>query len=170
MMDWIIEGVKFVGGLGGLASSAFLIYDRILRNQPIAFLLPADFKTNLRITNVAPETIIIDEIVIDPPVLRVAKANDLYTDSEDSAASMYPTMQSERTPKGTYIVIKSKNERTFALHFLADLDSMNEREEIRIRCRWINTRKGVPFPRYVRLKTTVGVVRNIKEASFTRKA
>lgn len=170
MIDWIIEGVKFVGGVGGLASSAFLIYDRVFRNQPLAFLVPADFKTNLRITNVAPETIIIDKIDIDPPVLKVAKRSDLYTDSEDSAASMYPTMQSERTPKGTYIVIKPKSERTFALHFLADLDTMSERGEITIRCKWINTRKRVPFPRYIRLRTTVGVVRNIKEFSFAGKA
>jgi hypothetical protein len=126
-------------------------------------------KLGSRSTNLASETIIIDEILIDPPALKVAKASDLYTDSEYSAASMYPTMESARTPKGTYIVIKPESERTFALHFLADLDSMNEREEIRIRCRWINTRKRVPFPRHVRLKTTVGIVRNIKEVSFTGK-
>jgi hypothetical protein len=46
MLDSVIELVKFVGGLAGLASSAFLVYDRIFRNRPAAFLFPADYKTS----------------------------------------------------------------------------------------------------------------------------
>jgi hypothetical protein len=60
MIENIIEAVKFFGGLGGLASSAFLVYDRIFRYRPAAFLIPAAYK------NMAAETIIIDEIVINP--------------------------------------------------------------------------------------------------------
>ena len=91
MLDSSIELVKFVGGLGGLPSSAFLVYDRIYRNRPSAFLIPADYKTNLRFRNVAAETVIIDEIIITPPMLTAARANDLVTRNEERAAVMYPT-------------------------------------------------------------------------------
>jgi hypothetical protein len=63
MLYSVVETVKFVGGLGGLASPAFLVYERMFRNRPAAFLFPAEFKANLRFKNVAAETIIIDEIV-----------------------------------------------------------------------------------------------------------
>ena len=52
MLDSVVELVKFVGGLGGLASSAFLIYDRVFRYRPAAFLIPAEYKTTLRFKNV----------------------------------------------------------------------------------------------------------------------
>lgn len=169
VVNYIITALKFLGILGGLSSPAFLIYDRVYRYRPIMFLFPAEFKANLRIKNLAPETIIIDEIVIDPPVLKVAQANDLFTVSEDQAASMYPTMKGPRTPDGAYIIIKPEGERTFALHFLSDLDSLDGANRIAIRCRWSNTRKPYPFRRYVKIRPTVEMVRNVKEASFARK-
>jgi hypothetical protein len=52
MLDSVVELVKFVGGLGGLASSAFLIYDWVFRYRPAAFLIPAEYKTTLRFKNV----------------------------------------------------------------------------------------------------------------------
>lgn len=167
--NYIIDALKFLGVLGGLASPVFLIYDRVYRHRPTPFLFPAEFKTNLRIKNVAAETIIIDEIVIDPPVLKVARANDLFTDSEDKASSMYPTMKGPRTPEGVYIIIKPEEERTFALHFLADIETQDGADRIAIRCRWSNTRKPYPFRRYVKIRPTVEMVRNMKEASFARK-
>jgi hypothetical protein len=36
----LIELVKFVGGLGGLALSVFLLYDRAFRYRPSLFLIP----------------------------------------------------------------------------------------------------------------------------------
>jgi hypothetical protein len=76
VLDSIIELVKFVSGLGGLATSAFLVYDRIYRYRPSAFLIPADYKTNLRFKNVAAESIIIDEIIVFPSGRRCPAAAD----------------------------------------------------------------------------------------------
>jgi len=168
LLDSIIEMVKFVGGLGGLASSAFLLYDRIFRYRPSVFLIPVDYKTNLRIKNIADETIIIDEIIITPAILKVAKANDLVTVNEEKAASMYPTME-RRVPEGVFIVIKPKEERTFALHRFAEFENSDGKRMITIRCRWRNTRKPFPIARHAKIKTTVKDVQNMMEASVAHK-
>lgn len=173
VLDPIIELVKFVGGLGGLASSTFLVYDRVYRYRPSAFLIPADYKTSLRFKNVAAETIVIDEIVITPPMLTVARANDLVTRNEERAAVMYPTTTSKEDKErleGTYVIIKPMEERTFALHRFADFENADGCTAIIIRCRWKNTRKPFPIPRYVRIKTTVKEVHNLREASLAGKA
>src|ERR1700687_4984055 len=103
MLDSVIGVVKFVGGVGGLASSAFLIYDRVFRDRPAAFLIPANYKTNLRFKNVAAETIIIDEIIITPPMLKVAKANDLITMNEEKSAVLYPDKEDNKRFEGIFI-------------------------------------------------------------------
>src|SRR5947209_7923272 len=91
MLDSLIEVVKFVGGLGGLASSAFLVYDRLLRDRPAAFLVPADFHVHLLLRNTASETIVIDEITITPPILVLHRPNDLMTAQQAKAAVWYPS-------------------------------------------------------------------------------
>ena len=164
MLDSIIELVKFVGGLGGLASATFLVYDRIFRYRPSAFLIPVEYKTSVRFKNVAAE------IIITPPMLTIARANDLVTRNEERAAVMYPTMEDNKRLEGIYIVIKPMEERTFALHRFADFESADEKTVIAIRCRWRNTRKPFPIPRYVRVTTTVKEVRNLREASLAGKA
>jgi hypothetical protein len=168
IVDSVIEMVKFVGGMGGIASSAFLVYDRMFRYRPAAFLIPMDYKTSLRIKNVADETLIIDEITIKPGILVVARASDLVTVSEERAASMYPNME-RRLPEGVFIFIKPKEERTFALHRSAEFESPDGKRVITIRCRWRNTRKPFPIPRYVHVKTTVKDVKDMREASLAHK-
>ena len=59
---------------------------------------------------------------------------------------------------------------SFALHRFADFENADGSTAIAIRCRWRNTRKPFPIPRYVRVKTTVKEVRNLMEASLTGKA
>jgi hypothetical protein len=130
----VVELVKFVGGLSGLASAAFLIYDRMFRFRPLAFLIPVEHKTNIRFSNVAPETVIIDQITITPPIVKVVKANDLMTENDDRAAVWYPTK--DEKPEFTFVVIKPMDKRTFALHRSAEFES------------WRNTRKSLPFPRF----------------------
>ena len=77
MLSEITEAVKFFGGLSGLASGIFLVYDRLFRDQPIAFLVPCKYKAGLRLKNIAKETIIIEAIDVTPPNLQVHRANGL---------------------------------------------------------------------------------------------
>ena len=168
MLEDSIELFKLVGSFGGFASAIFLIYDRVVRLRPSIFLGPKDYKTNLHIKNIADETIIIDEVKIDPPFLIVHGGNDLVTEGEEKAAILYPS-QPRRMPDRVLIVVKASSERSFALHRLADFENAGAKSTIKIRCRWRNTRGSFPWARYVWLKTTVEDVRNITEASVTHK-
>jgi hypothetical protein len=88
VVDSVIEFVKFFGELGGFASTAFIVYDRIYRYMPTAFLIPLDYKTSLRIKNIAPGTIVTDEIIVVPQIVRVARQRSYE----------YLQGKSERTP------------------------------------------------------------------------
>lgn len=41
MIDWV-EAVKFFGGIAGLGTAAFTIYDRLLKNRPILSICAAE--------------------------------------------------------------------------------------------------------------------------------
>jgi hypothetical protein len=171
MLGEALDAIKLIGALGGLASSAFLVYDRLVRYRPLAFLCPGDFKANIRIENIAKETIVIDEIVISPPILTVARANDLITRNEERQLSFYPSRADKNDPRfqGHFVVVKPMSERTFALHRLADFENAADGTRVKIRCRWHNTRRPWPIARYVGIKTTVKQVRGLQDASFAGK-
>jgi hypothetical protein len=172
MVAEFVDAVKLIGALAGLASSAFLVYDRLFRERPILFLFPGDFKVNIRIKNISEETIIIDEIVIKPPGLTVARANDLITKNEEVQLSFYPSTAGKDDPRfqGNFIVLKPTDVRTFALHRFAEFENADDKTRVTIRCRWQNTRKLWPIPRYVRIKTTVKQVRGLQDAAYAGKA
>jgi hypothetical protein len=167
-VDSLVEAIKFFGGLGGLASAGFLIYDRVFRGAPAVFLVPQDYKTCVRFVNVSSETLVIDEVDIEPAVLQMVRANDLATVNEERNATFYGTPEDERLT-GIYIVLRPEQERTFPLHRFADFETSDRSRKVTIRCRWANTRKPLPISRYVRIKTTVGAVEKLREASLAGK-
>jgi hypothetical protein len=168
MLDEALEVLKIAGTVGGILTPIFLVYDRVIRYRPLAFLVAGDYKTKLCLKNIAAETIVIDEIKIFPPIIEVARANDLVTTNEEKAAVMYPTM-ADKKPKRTLIVIKAMGERSFDLHRFADFENADGKKAIKIRCRWKNTRKRFPIAQYVRVKTTVQEIRDLREASLAGK-
>lgn len=165
MLEDFIKAVTFVGGLSGLASISFLVYDRFIRSRPSIFLIPKDYNTQVCINNVADETIIIDEVTIRPPFLKVYRANDLITANEETALGMYGK-SARQLPEGTFIVIKPLAQRTAALHRLADFENADGAKAVKIRCRWRNTRRPVPWHRYVRIRTDI---RDLREVTMTNK-
>jgi hypothetical protein len=34
-MDWFLESVKLIGAVLGIATAAFIVFDRVFRNRPI---------------------------------------------------------------------------------------------------------------------------------------
>jgi hypothetical protein len=69
----LVEAIKLLGGLSGIASAAFLIYDRFFHDRPLVYLLHEQRFVHLVMSNSSLETIIIENIEITPPgILRVA--------------------------------------------------------------------------------------------------
>lgn len=167
MIGTLIELVKFVGGLGGLASASFLIYDRVVRYRPSAFLFPANYKAHVCFKNLAAETIIIDKVTIKPPLLKLMRANDFKSDHEDRAESWYGK---DSDHDKVFVIIRPMGERSFALHgSSAEFDHAPEGRVIVIKCRWKNTRKPFPVDRHVKIKTTAAAIRQLRDASLANK-
>ena len=144
MLEGLVESVKFLGGLGGLASSIFLVYDRLFRSAPLAYLVPDEYQAKLRFKNTTNETIIIDEISIRPPIVSLAKADDVKTHQEDTAAVWYPSMN-DKDAMRVFIILPPDAERSFGLKRSAEFENSDDRRQIKIRCKWRNTRKPLPF-------------------------
>ena len=68
----LVAVIKFIGGLSGLASASFLIYDRLVRFRPTIFFRPSNNHVYLVIKNTMPETLVIDQITVAPAYLSVA--------------------------------------------------------------------------------------------------
>lgn len=167
MID-LVETVKFVGGLGGLASSAFLIYDRLLRDQPLAFLAPIEYKTGISFLNTTRETIIINRVAVSPPMLELARADDSKTVNQERAETWYGRKSDEL--ERIFILLKPGEQRTFALHRFPDFENAPDAQSISIRCGWKHTRSIFRFPRNVGLRTTAKELRDIRDAALANKA
>src|SRR5882672_2089331 len=89
-----VEWLKLVGSIGGLASSGFLIYDRVYRFRPIVYLQPQKGSVYLCVRNVANETLVIDRIDVSPKVFAVSmKGNkdDFVSRVDASVDAMFGT-------------------------------------------------------------------------------
>jgi hypothetical protein len=56
-MDWFLESVKLIGAVLGIATAAFIVFDRVFRGRPIFALhakvrVPGDNDLFLRVKNV----------------------------------------------------------------------------------------------------------------------
>jgi hypothetical protein len=90
VFDVLIEAVKLVGGLVGLASGGFIVYDRVTRGRLIPFLVPTKLDVQPCLRNVTRETLIVDEFAISRVgLVAVAQANDILSTVKSVAHGRY---------------------------------------------------------------------------------
>jgi hypothetical protein len=148
-IDDPVEWFKLLGSIGGIASSGFLIYDRIWRLRPIVYLRPYDFHVYLRIKNTADEALIIDRIAVSPRVLSIA-----MNDGENAALlSIVEAITAGEGGSRAFLVLGPQEERSFRLIGLPAFKDLKDNERVRIRCDWRSTRKPWPFTRSVTVTT-----------------
>jgi hypothetical protein len=96
-----VEGIKLLGGIAGLGTAAFTIYDRLARGRPLVIVEQRTFidrpteRLQIRILNTADEHgILIRHIVPSPEVWKIAR--------DDSTREMMLGSLDERprTPAG----------------------------------------------------------------------
>jgi hypothetical protein len=147
MLETFVEGVKFVGGLGGLASSVFLVYDRVFRCQPLMHLLVKDKDVFLRIKNVVDETIVIRKLMMTPAVAGFAPGDSL----RDTISGVLSAASGR-----DFLVIDPLKDRELGLILIEEkLKQLADEYELVISATWANTRRPLPFKRTLRLKTSV---------------
>lgn len=162
-MNDLIEIIKALGIVGGIASSVFLIYDRFTRAQPTVSLRPHDANVRLQLFNNANEPIIIDRIEAMPHVIGFSKADDTHSLVEAAATAVYP--KNSEAPK-IFVMVGPLEKRDFGIMRMAEFEKLSPEAKITIRVYWRNTRKPLPFDRHVKAVTTVGDLKRIREIAF----
>lgn len=167
----LFDGLKSVGSIVGLLTGGFLVYDRVIRSRPMVYLGASEYKADLRIKNATDQTVVIDEIVVTPSSISVARANDLITHNEERQVAFYPTTAGKNDPRfeGNYVFLKPQEERKFALHRFGDFEQAKDDDKVVIRCRWESTGRPWFTARYVTVRTTIGKVRKLIDVAATGK-
>jgi hypothetical protein len=159
MINAALEVVKLVGAIAGLASSAFLVWDRVYRSRPIFGLHIVQGEAQgsnyvyLRFKNVVDEDLIIDDIVATPP--HLAPALDRELDSMVRAAA--------HAGFGL-LTIGPLNERKLPLLFTRPRADEKENEPVKITATWRTTRRRWPWKRTATIVTSGAEVKRLQEA------
>jgi hypothetical protein len=160
-----LEILKTVGALGGIASSAFLVYDRLVRSRPYAYLRPSKYSVEVVVKNVTNYVVIVDEIGVSPAVVGLKKNEDTLSILQTIARPWYPTRSNEKAQK-VFMLLYPLEERGFGVLRLKHFDAMDDKAKIVIRCSWRNTRKPFPMKRSIKVHTTAGDIRKLSDVAL----
>lgn len=155
------ELLKVLGTIGGLVAPIFLIYDRVFRRRPCAFLQPKDFGLRLVLRNTSDETLIIDEIAVSPLGVDVAMGNDLLSHIQ---AVWYPKMTTGDIQR-TFCVLAPQASRELGLVTSTAFEALPPATPVRIRCEWRATSRPWPFKRHVWVRASVDDIRQLKKVA-----
>jgi len=161
----LVEVIKFIGGLSGLASGSFLIYDRLVRFRPTVFFRPSNNEVYLVIKNTMTETLVIDQITVTPAYLEIVAGEDLPSMLKIvHEKTRGPTNQASQV----FIVIDPLSEKPCQLLQLKGFDDLPSSTIFEIRCQWRDTRRPFFLKRNVSVSTTAMDVRRLQSASHTK--
>jgi hypothetical protein len=158
--DFLVEGIKLVGGVAGIGTALFTFYDRAIKGRPIANVsatkqapgLPTEFRLTVR--NPAGRDIIIREINSNRPELIIG--------SDETATSLFAASEGVRYKA----IIGADAERWFRMYFKSD-DPADLPVSIEILWRpvtayWLDRRPIV-------LRLTTGLLRDLEEEAERRR-
>jgi hypothetical protein len=155
-MDWFLESVKLIGAVLGIATAAFIVFDRVFRNRPIFVLhakvrAPNDNDLFLRVKNVLDEDIVIEKWGMSPAFVGLSK-DDSFRAVFEAAIGNTPIA-----------ILPPLGELRLRLIILGAATG-RENEPITISAQWNNTRRPWPFRRTLKIKTTVTRLHALKGA------
>jgi hypothetical protein len=151
MIDLAIELVKALGVFGGLASSAFLIWDRAVRDRPKIGLHVTPGQVYLRIKNTMDEDLIVDGVESTPQYLSPALDHELESIVR-AAAGEFGVLTIE--PLG-------EAKLPLVVHVRSD---GHERAPVKIAASWRSTRRPWPWKRTAVVETSVAELRALESA------
>ena len=165
-MTNVVEIFKVVGAAAGLITAAFFIYDRIVRIRPDAFLSTGEHPGQLDITvrNVSNESIILDEIGAAPNIIGVAKGDGVHAIVEAIHRRGDDVTESSRE---VFIVLKPLEELQLKLITFDKFNHASADQKVVVRLSWRTTRLRVPFKRNIKIRTSVGDIRSMKDTKGT---
>jgi hypothetical protein len=156
--DWIVEPIKLVGSLLGIATAAFIVYDRLVSGRPV-FAISAkpgsrsrrDNYLFLRIKNILDEEIVVESWKISPALVGL---------SLDHSLDSIVNAQAGEIP----LAILKPEDSLWLLLLILPAATNRDNEEITISAEWKSTRKPWPFRRRIKTRVTVAKLKEWKEA------
>lgn len=157
-----LEIFKVAGAAAGLVSSAYFLYDRIVRIRPDAFLSGGEYPGQFSITvrNVSNESIILDEIGVSPNIIGVSKGDSSHAIIE---ATMRRDDNVDESARKVFIVLKPLAEMRLNLIPFEKFDQAAADQKVVVRFSWRTTRFRPLFKRNVRIRTSVTDLRGMKD-------
>lgn len=165
-MGDVVEAIKFFGGLAGIISAGFLVYDRLIRSRPLVFPVLGQHRAELCIRNVAAETVIVDKITAEPSIVGFIMADDLVSTVRAAAEGIYPDAAGE--PHRTFVVLAPGEERRIGILKHSGFKTADKATKIKVRCVWRNSRKPFPFERHARVITSVRDIESLEKAALAK--
>jgi hypothetical protein len=157
--DFLVEGIKFIGGLAGLGTAGFTIYDRLVKGRPIVNIsakkrLPGvatEFRLTIR--NPTDRDIIIRDIHLNRPEVIVG--------SDETVTSLLMASDGVRYRA----IVPANSERWFRLYDRSD-DPADLPVSIEIFWRPVTASRFERQP--VSLRISTGLLRDLREEAERR--
>ena len=151
-----LEAVKLFGGIAGLLSAAFLIFDRLVRDRPILVLHRQSIGVNgyayLRIINRVDDDLIIQSVTCRPPHISIATDHGVRAIAE-------AVIQSPLGP----LIISPKSEAHLPIVKMSQTETSSQ-AQVRITIRWRRSHHAWPCDRATTLKTDIKFITTLEEA------
>ena len=155
-MDRLLEAIKLIGGILGIATTAFIVIDRVFRGRPIFALhavarVPGDNYLFLRVKNVLDEDVVIENWAISPAILGLSTDTSVRA----IAGAVLGTISTA--------ILPPLGELKLVLLVLGEATD-RKTETVTISADWNTTRHPWLFRRCVKIKVTVARLEELKGA------
>lgn len=161
VMGYWLEAFKILGSGAGLLTSGFILYDRLFRIQPDAFLIRGEYpgQVDVILRNVSNESIIIDEMSASPNLVGLAKGDSVLAIVRAVVSRREHT---DKNSRSVFIVLKPLEEIRIGLIAFDSFQKASADRDITIRFSWRTSRRRFPLKRTVSIKTSVGDIAAMK--------
>jgi hypothetical protein len=159
-----VEVIKFVGGIGGIFSTLFLIIDRMFRYSPTVSFRPHDNAVRLVIRNAMSESMIVDAITVTPPYLGIASRDgtDALTIIQAAVEARAKGISHESSE---FLIVDPLAEQMYRVVRLVDFGKLPQDAKIKIRCQWRSTGRSNYLKRTAMARTTVKDILRLQKES-----
>ena len=163
-MSDFLEAFKVIGAAGGLISAGFLVYDRLVRGRPEAFLSNGEYPGQLMVTvrNVSTESIIVDEIAVAPNIIGIAEGNSAHAVAE---IIQDRSDKEKRSSRKVFLVLKPLEALELHLITFGKFENALGTQKVTAQFSWRTTRLRFPFKRGIKVNTSVADIRAMKQGA-----
>ena len=157
--EGIFDALKSLGAIVALPTSAFVIYDRLIRNRPFLSIRAAEHRQGtleLCIHNLADEALLVEGPVVTPDLFVAAFGQDLTSSLRAAATRQYGDRRSA--------IVESKQAASMPLIPADEIEKAEDSTKVTFYVRWHPTSSRLYWRRGLKISRTIGELRKIEHA------